>query len=50
MKLKLSSKISHISPSVTLTITAKAKQMKANGIDVIGFGVGKPDFNTPKKY
>ncbi|MBS4539917.1 pyridoxal phosphate-dependent aminotransferase [Clostridium sp. D2Q-11] len=48
MNLKLSNKISNISPSVTLEITAKAKQMKANGIDVIGFGAGEPDFNTPK--
>ncbi|MBS4535980.1 pyridoxal phosphate-dependent aminotransferase [Clostridium sp. D2Q-14] len=48
MKLKLSNKISNISPSVTLEITAKAKQMKANGIDVIGFGAGEPDFKTPE--
>ena len=37
-----------ISPSLTLAITAKAKKMKADGIDVIGFGAGEPDFNTPK--
>jgi aspartate aminotransferase len=36
-----------ISPSMTLTIDAKAKQMKAEGIDVIGFGAGEPDFDTP---
>ncbi len=36
-------------PSVTLEITAKAKAMKAQGIDVIGFGgAGEPDFNTPE--
>ncbi|MGO1712868.1 MAG: pyridoxal phosphate-dependent aminotransferase, partial [Senegalia sp. (in: firmicutes)] len=48
MNFKLSRKISSISPSVTLEITAKAKQMKSDGIDVIGFGAGEPDFKTPK--
>ncbi len=43
----LSKRISSISPSVTLAITAKAKQMKAEGVDVIGFGAGEPDFDTP---
>ncbi|GAA0114308.1 pyridoxal phosphate-dependent aminotransferase [Clostridium senegalense] len=46
--MKLSNKALQISPSLTLAITAKAKQMKADGIDVIGFGAGEPDFNTPK--
>ena len=36
-----------ISPSLTLAITAKAKKMKEDGISVIGFGAGEPDFNTP---
>jgi len=44
----LSKKAEEISPSLTLSITAKAKKMKAEGIDVIGFGAGEPDFNTPK--
>ncbi len=44
----LSKKAQQISPSLTLAITAKAKQMKAEGIDVIGFGAGEPDFNTPE--
>ena len=43
----LSKKAEQISPSLTLAITAKAKKMKADGIDVIGFGAGEPDFNTP---
>ncbi|WP_125153711.1 pyridoxal phosphate-dependent aminotransferase [Clostridium rectalis] len=43
----LSKKAEKISPSITLAITAKAKAMKENGIDVIGFGAGEPDFNTP---
>jgi aspartate aminotransferase len=46
-KMKLSKKAEQISPSLTLAITAKAKKMKAEGIDVIGFGAGEPDFNTP---
>ena len=36
-----------IAPSATLAISAKAKQMKAEGIDVVNFGVGEPDFDTP---
>ncbi|MBU3159223.1 pyridoxal phosphate-dependent aminotransferase [Clostridium frigoris] len=44
----LSKKAGKISTSLTLAITAKAKKMKADGIDVIGFGAGEPDFNTPK--
>ena len=38
----------NISQSVTLSVTAKVAEMKKAGIDVIGFGVGEPDFNTPK--
>lgn len=44
----LSKKAMEISPSLTLAITAQAKKMKAQGIDVIGFGAGEPDFNTPE--
>lgn len=47
MSLTLSSKAMAVKPSSTLAITAKAKEMKANGIDVVGFGAGEPDFNTP---
>ncbi|HHV46713.1 MAG TPA: pyridoxal phosphate-dependent aminotransferase [Tissierellia bacterium] len=46
--MSLSEKGLNISPSVTLEITAKAKSMKAQGIDVISFGAGEPDFNTPE--
>ncbi|MHC1721202.1 MAG: pyridoxal phosphate-dependent aminotransferase [Clostridiaceae bacterium] len=45
--MDLSKKAMQIQPSITLAISAKAAEMKANGIDVIGFGVGEPDFNTP---
>lgn len=44
----LSEKAKQISQSLTLDITAKAKKMKAEGIDVIGFAAGEPDFNTPE--
>lgn len=47
MNIQLSKKNLSISPSVTLSIDAKAKQMKAEGINVISFGVGEPDFRTP---
>lgn len=43
----ISKRAAGIAPSVTLAITAKAKQMKADGIDVVGFGAGEPDFDTP---
>ena len=45
--MKVSSRLAAIQGSVTLAIDAKAKAMKAAGIDVIGFGAGEPDFNTP---
>ena len=45
--MTISKRVDQISPSVTLAITAKAKQMKAEGIDIIGFGAGEPDFDTP---
>ena len=45
--MNLSKKGLSISPSSTLAIDAKAKKMKAEGVDVIGFGAGEPDFDTP---
>jgi aspartate aminotransferase len=45
--MDLSRKGKQISPSVTLAITAKAKMLKEEGVDVISFGAGEPDFNTP---
>ena len=45
--MTISRRAQGIKPSPTLTITAKAKAMKAEGIDVIGFGAGEPDFDTP---
>ncbi|KEH97893.1 pyridoxal phosphate-dependent aminotransferase [Clostridium massiliodielmoense] len=45
--MMLSKKAKEISPSVTLAITAKAKEMMKEGKNVISFGVGEPDFDTP---
>ena len=43
----LSERAGQIKPSPTLAIDAKAKAMKASGVDVVNFGVGEPDFDTP---
>ena len=48
MSLELSRKATQVKPSSTLVITAKAKAMKAEGIDIVGFGAGEPDFDTPE--
>lgn len=48
MGFVLSKRALNITPSATLAITGKAKEMKAAGIDVIGLGAGEPDFNTPE--
>ena len=45
--MKLSKLAKTLKPSATLAITAKAKELKSQGIDVIGFGAGEPDFDTP---
>jgi len=47
MALTLSRKAMAVKPSSTLAITAKAKELMSKGIDVVGFGAGEPDFNTP---
>ena len=46
--VKFAKRISLVQPSPTLAITAKAKAMVASGVDVISFGAGEPDFNTPE--
>jgi aspartate aminotransferase len=48
MKYHISQRAASLSPSLTLAIDSKAKQMKAEGQDVVGFGVGEPDFDTPQ--
>ena len=45
--MKLSRKAEALAASLTLEITAKANEMKKKGIDVVSFGAGEPDFNTP---
>jgi aspartate aminotransferase len=45
--MKLAARVSQITPSLTLAIAAKAKAMKAEGIDVCSFSAGEPDFPTP---
>jgi aspartate aminotransferase len=45
--MKLSAKALGISPSITLKVTAMAKKMQQEGRDVVGFGAGEPDFDTP---
>jgi len=48
MNYKISHRASALTPSITLAIDSKAKAMKAEGIDVVGFGAGEPDFDTPQ--
>ena len=47
MNYKISRRAAALTPSITLAMDAKAKQMKAEGVDVVGFGAGEPDFATP---
>jgi aspartate aminotransferase len=46
--MKLATRVSQVTPSLTLAIAAKAKAMKADGIDVCSFSAGEPDFDTPQ--
>ncbi len=48
MNYRISTRAAALTPSLTLAIDAKAKQMKADGQDVVGFGAGEPDFDTPQ--
>src|SRR3989475_4235759 len=48
MNYKISRRAASLSSSLTLAIDSKAKQMKADGQDVVGFGAGEPDFDTPQ--
>lgn len=43
----LAQRVSHIKPAPTLALTAKVNQLRAQGQDIIGFGAGEPDFDTP---
>src|SRR5437764_5060657 len=48
MNYRISTRAASLAPSLTLAIDSKAKQMKAEGQDVVGFGAGEPDFDTPQ--
>src|SRR3989441_5129322 len=48
MNYRISTRAASLTPSLTLAIDSKAKQMKAEGLDVVGFGAGEPDFDTPQ--
>src|SRR5436190_3496580 len=48
MNYRISKRAAALAPSLTLAIDSKAKQMKAEGQDVVGFGAGEPDFDTPQ--
>lgn len=46
--MKVSKRAQQVPPSATLAVTARAKELKAQGVDVVGFGAGEPDFDTPE--
>jgi aspartate aminotransferase len=46
--MELANRIRQIPPSATLALNAKANQLKAQGVDIVNFGVGEPDFDTPE--
>ena len=46
--MKLSKRVMNVGASVTIAITSKAKQLQADGVDVVSFGAGEPDFDTPQ--
>jgi len=45
--VRIAKRVQRIQPSITLAVSAKAAKLKASGVDVIAFGVGEPDFDTP---
>jgi len=46
--MKISKRAQAVPPSATMAVDAKAKELKAKGADIVGFGVGEPDFDTPQ--
>ncbi|MBL7221126.1 MAG: pyridoxal phosphate-dependent aminotransferase [Phycisphaerae bacterium] len=46
--MKLSQRISSVPPSATIAITMRAKELLSSGVDVVSFGAGEPDFDTPQ--
>jgi aspartate aminotransferase len=47
MAAQLARRIREVQPSATLAVDAKAKALKAQGVDIVGYGAGEPDFDTP---
>ncbi|HAC35006.1 MAG TPA: aspartate aminotransferase, partial [Gammaproteobacteria bacterium] len=47
MDIRLSSRVAKVKPSPTMAVTARAKELRDAGHDVIGLGAGEPDFDTP---
>ena len=47
MEYRISERAASLTPSVTLALDAKMRELKAAGVDVVGFGTGQPDFDTP---
>jgi aspartate aminotransferase len=47
--MKLAQRVNSVQPSATLALSARAKALKAQGIDVVDFGLGEPDFDTPEE-
>jgi aspartate aminotransferase len=48
IRIRIASRLDPIKPSITLAVTAKAAKLKASGVDVVSFGAGEPDFDTPE--
>jgi aspartate aminotransferase len=46
--MKISKRAQEVPASATIAVTARAKELKAQGVDVVGFGAGEPDFDTPE--
>lgn len=46
--IQIASRLSSVKPSITLAVSAKARALQAQGVDVISFGAGEPDFDTPE--
>jgi len=46
--MKISKRAQAVPPSATMAVTSRAKQLKAQGVDIISFGAGEPDFDTPE--
>jgi aspartate aminotransferase len=47
MPIRLAKRLAAVEPSMTLKVTAKAAELRASGMDVVSFGAGEPDFDTP---